>query len=114
MTTSSRARHGDKSDIEEGTSKGFTTSGLNKLLTTWRRRIAQDEALDLTPEEREKIRRTGLHALRHTMATQAVDGGMPLAVVQQGLGHASLNSTTIYIRSEERAAAEAFRAWRKL
>jgi site-specific recombinase XerD len=108
MTAAARARHD-----EEDAAKGFTTSGLNKLLSAWRARLAQDEALDLTPDERTQIRRMGLHALRHTMATHALESGMPLAVVQQGLGHASLNTTSLYVQSAEQQAADAFRKWRK-
>jgi site-specific recombinase XerD len=48
------------------------------------------------------------------MATHALEEGMPLAVVQQGLGHASFNTTTIYVQGEERAAADTFRSWRKV
>lgn len=40
-------------------------------------------------EERAGVKHIGLHGLRHTMATNAVRGGVNLRVVQQILGHSS-------------------------
>ena len=37
------------------------------------------------------------HWLRHSSATHALNGGAPIQVVQQRLGHASLNTTTRYL-----------------
>lgn len=42
------------------------------------------------------------HWLRHTHGSHAVAAGTPLDVLQQNLGHASLDTTTIYTTSEER------------
>lgn len=38
------------------------------------------------------------HALRHTCAADVLDGGAPLTVVQEMLGHRHLASTSIYLR----------------
>lgn len=46
------------------------------------------------------------HALRHTAASDMVEEGIDLAVVQQMLGHSSLTSTSIYVS----AAPEHLRA----
>ncbi len=54
------------------------------------------------------------HWLRHTHGSHAVAAGMPLDVLQENLGHASLTTTTIYTTSEQRRrmkAAEKF--WQK-
>lgn len=36
------------------------------------------------------------HVMRHSMATDMLNGGAPIASVQQILGHASLSSTQVY------------------
>ncbi|WP_302321326.1 tyrosine-type recombinase/integrase, partial [uncultured Duncaniella sp.] len=36
------------------------------------------------------------HVMRHSMATDMLNGGAPIATVQQLLGHASLTSTQVY------------------
>lgn len=38
------------------------------------------------------------HSLRHTAATEALEGGVPLAIVQRQLGHASEATTAIYTK----------------
>jgi AcrR family transcriptional regulator len=52
--------------------------------------------------------------MRHTYGTHAVGAGMPLDVVQQNMGHASLDTTTGYTTSEERRRMKAAQAaWKK-
>lgn len=40
--------------------------------------------------------RTGLHSLRHSIATHLLAAGMPLESIARFLGHASLSSTQVY------------------
>ena len=40
------------------------------------------------------------HWLRHTHGAHTVAAGVPLEIVQNNLGHASLNTTTIYVTAE--------------
>lgn len=44
--------------------------------------------------------RVSTHWMRHTNGTHAVAAGVPLDVVQQNLGHASLATTTVYVRAD--------------
>ena len=54
------------------------------------------------------------HWLRHSYGTHAVAAGMPLDVIQQNMGHASLDTTTGYTVSEERRRLKASQAaWQK-
>lgn len=53
-------------------------------------------------ERRAKIRTFGPHALRHRFACDAVAAGVDLATLQLLLGHSSISTTAIYVRSGER------------
>ncbi|MFM0091663.1 site-specific integrase [Paraburkholderia sediminicola] len=44
---------------------------------------------------------TSPHAFRHTFGTQAAANDVPLDVVQRVLGHASLQTTSIYVHAEQ-------------
>ena len=47
-----------------------------------------------------KLEAASTQWLRHTCGSHAVEQGVPLNVVQQNFGHASLNTTTIYTTQE--------------
>ena len=51
--------------------------------------------------------RPSAHAFRHTFGTRAVARDMPIDVVQRILGHASLQTTSIYVRAERQRMLEA-------
>ena len=69
--------------------------------------MADDTLVGREDWERDHLRRAGPHALRHTFGTQAVASEVPLDVVQKLLGHASLQTTTIYVQAEkQRSIAE--------
>ena len=81
---------------------GFSPDGLYQVIKTLLKRIADDPAFEISDGERAHLRRAAPHALRHTFGTQAVAGEVPLDVVQKVLGHASLQTTTIYVQAEKR------------
>lgn len=62
----------------------------------------------------QRLAAASTHWLRHTHGAHAVAAGTPLDVLQQNLGHASLDTTTIYTTSEERRRMKAVQAfWEK-
>lgn len=59
-----------------------------------------------------KPKGSSLHLLRHTMASQMLDGGVPLPVVSQRLGHSSVRVTAdIYSHAIHGQDDEAVRRW---
>ncbi|WP_309790902.1 site-specific integrase [Caballeronia sp. LP003] len=62
---------------------------------------------ELTTEHLVQLVNTSAHAFRHTFGTRAVARDMPTDVVQSILGHASLQTTSIYVKAEKRRILEA-------
>lgn len=82
-----------------GRGRPLTAAGLDQILLTARTRAGIDHAT--------------CHALRHTCLTRLREAGMPLEAVQSQAGHASIETTRIYLHladdwltSQYRKAAE--------
>ncbi|QCP55075.1 integrase [Trinickia violacea] len=96
-----------KFGLEEGagevaqTAGGYSVRGARGL-TTWVIRQLLEHLPDLSESERRQLARTSPHAFRHTFGTQSVAADVPLDVVQQLLGHASLQTTSTYVTAEQR------------
>lgn len=86
---------------------GFAPGSLWRIVTKTLKLVASDERIEMTNQEREILKRRATHALRHTFATVAVGNDVPLDVMQKLLGHASLDTTSIYVQAErKRSIAE--------
>jgi integrase len=70
---------------------------------------------DLTVAEMTQLTSTSPHAFRHTFGTQAGANEVPLDVIQRIMGHASLQTTTIYVQAErERMMRESSKYFAKM
>ena len=83
--------------------------GYQALYTTVKRWLAKAiSASELSSRERSDLAGATTHWLRHTFGTKAVAREVPYDVIQQQLGHASVNTTmSIYARAPLRRRAEA-------
>jgi len=54
-----------------------------------------------------------LHQLRHTHATELVNGGVSLATIRKRLGHKNLQTTLRYAEQSDLTADAEMRAWRR-
>jgi site-specific recombinase XerD len=68
---------------------------LKRFLGTCADSLAQTE-----PAAAVRLRRASAHWMRHTHISHALAAGVPVEVVQQNVGHASLDTTTCYVRTE--------------
>ena len=56
---------------------------------------------------------TSAHWLRHAHASHAIDGGAPITLVSQPLGHADLKTTSVYAHARPNAARAGISRGRK-
>lgn len=102
-TPAARDKHLDALDAPGA---GFSPDGLYRCLKTGLARIAADARLALDDAERALLKRAGLHAFRHTFGTLAAAHALPLDVLQRVMGHASLQTTSIYVQAERQRSIE--------
>jgi integrase len=105
-TDASQAKHGDGSGGQGAAvhqlHAPYAADALARLVREAIRRIAQALLREgaLSHDAHVKLLATSAHAFRHTFGTQPVARGMPIDVAQRILGHASLQTTSIYVRAE--------------
>lgn len=51
------------------------------------------------------------HAMRHTTAAHLIEAGVPIAVVKNILGHASIQTTQIYVEITQQTVDQSMREW---
>jgi integrase/recombinase XerD len=80
-----------KNNVHKRTDTAMTADGVYKLVQEYARQIG------ITG-----IERLGVHALRATAATNALDHQADIAKVQEWLGHANISTTRLYDRRKHR------------
>lgn len=91
-------------DPKEGIAPGTLYDQLKVFFTDCAGVLARTDA-----KGAQRLALASTHWLRHTHGSHSVAVGTPLDVVQQNMGHASLNTTTIYVTSEERRRMKSMR-----
>ncbi|TWC59555.1 phage integrase family protein [Burkholderia sp. SJZ115] len=79
---------------------GYTPRAARRVVTRALERLLE-QLPGLAEPTRRQLAQTSPHAFRHTFGTQSAAAGMALEVLQQVLGHASLQTTTIYVNAEQ-------------
>lgn len=105
-TTSARHKHWHDEASQTRKESGFSPDGLYQVIKSILTRMANDESLPWDDDERALLRQAGPHAFRHTFGTHAAANDVPLDVLQRLLGHASLNTTTIYVQAEKQRSVD--------
>jgi site-specific recombinase XerD len=83
---------------------GYAPNSIARLIKKTLKRISGLDEINV--DDMLKLRMTSAHGLRHTFGTMATEREMPLDVIQSILGHASIDTTSIYIRAQEKRVAK--------
>lgn len=89
---------------------GYHADSLGRLVTRSCAQLAGEDDT-LTDEERQGLIAVSAHAFRHTFGTQATAHHMPINVVQKILGHASIDTTSLYVHAEKKQMMDAAAAY---
>jgi len=109
-TDASIAKHGDDpAETGQAASASYAPDALAHLARSAIQRIASELLREgvLSHDAHAKLVQTSAHAFRHTFGTRAVAREMPIDVVQRILGHASLQTTSIYVHAERNRMLDA-------
>ncbi|BCQ29995.1 tyrosine-type recombinase/integrase (plasmid) [Caballeronia sp. NK8] len=95
-----RTAHGQKK-YADGTALAYHVDGINKMIAWAMKRLIAEMSTELSVDEIKLLAGTSPHAFRHTFGTHAAAEDVPLDVVQRILGHASLQTTSVYVQAEK-------------
>ena len=93
------------SHFEDGVATPWSASGLAKGI----KEVLERCAATMGAEDARQLRKASTHWLRHTHGSHALNGrpgegkGVPIQVVQNNLGHASIGTTSGYLTTERDA-----------
>lgn len=82
----------------------YTADSLYRLIKKTVSCLVTDEVF--CENERRILLKVGAHSFRHTFGTQAVAKEVPIDVVQKVLGHASVATTSLYVKAEKQRMME--------
>ena len=80
-------------------SKPLAHDRIYKVLKDFFAEVASSLPLD-AKEQSERLKKASTHWMRHTFAVNLLESGAALEVVRDLLGHASLATTSIYVKTE--------------
>ena len=93
-------------------SKSITPVGLHKIMKAFFVKVAK-QALADEPDFAQQLLKASTHWLRHTHGSVAAGQQIPLTMIRDNLGHASIATTSHYLHAEADARYEAFREFDK-
>ena len=87
--------------FDDGKAQPWSMPGLAKGIKA----LLAEIAAELDPDDAKQLRKASTHWLRHTHGSHALNGrpgqsGVPIQVVQNNLGHASVGTTSGYLTTE--------------
>ena len=97
------AQPADPRDPREGIGAEALYAHLKRFFERCARKLRRADDV----QGAERFAKASTHWLRHTHASHAIATGMPLEIAQQNLGHASLNTTTVYVTTEAKRRMQA-------
>lgn len=88
--------------------KALTPVALHKIMKSFFALAAQ-HALIHDPDSAAHLAMASTHWLRHTHGSVAAENNIPLTMIRDNLGHATLATTSIYLHADEDARYAAFK-----
>lgn len=90
----------------------MTPSSLSKILVAFFEFIASKLPLgERSKADRDRFTQASAHWLRHTHGSHAVTHGASLVTIKDNLGHKSLTTTSIYVKTEKKQRFEQMEAF---